>query len=307
MSHAPAAKGSGPGPGYGLALALAGALFLTPDAMLMRMSDMDGFQMSGWRGVFMGSVMLLGWAVTTRDRAGDLASLHSGPGMALVVCQWLNSILFCLGIASAPAAVVLFGVAAVPVFSALLSRVILLEPTPAATWAAIAAVMLGIGIAVLGGHGDAGLSLDPKAVFGAACGLGVGFVLALNFVTLRARPSLPIPLVIGLGAWAAGITGIAITGPAEMMAGQPWAMVATGAVVLPVSFFLLSLASRHTAAANVSLIMLLETVLAPIWVWVGVGEAPTLNMVIGGAIVVGSLTAFLIYTRRGLRRLPPHG
>lgn len=291
---------------YGLILAAAGALILTPDALFMRLSEMHGFQMSAWRGLFMGSVMVLGWAVLSRSRARDLAMLGSGTGLLIVGAQWLNSTLFCLGIAQAPAAVVLFGVAAVPVFSALLSRVFLGEPTRLATWAAIAAVMLGIGIAVLGGKGG-GLALDREALAGAFYGLGVAFVLALNFVILRAHPGLPIMLVIGIGAWCAGITGVLVTGPSQMMLGHPWAMAVTGGVVLPVSFFLLSYASRHTQAANVSLLMLLETVLAPIWVWMGVGERPTLNMALGGAVVVVSLGLYLIHTGRALRPKQPHG
>lgn len=288
----------------GVLLALIGTLVLTPDAMLMRLSGMEGFQMTGWRGLFMGTMMLLAWAVTSRDRAGDLARLCSGPGTMIVLAQVLNSILFCLGIASAPAAVVLMGVAAVPVFSALLSRVVTGETTSALTWAAIAAVMTGIGIAVLGGgHGD--VDLNWRAVTGAVLGLGVAFVLALNFVTLRARPEVPILLAIGIGAWIAGIVGWWVTGVEAMFEGRIWAMAITGGVVLPVSFFMLSLAARHTLAANVSLLMLLETVLGPLWVWIGVGERPTVAMLIGGAIVVSSLAVYLSILRRRAALIVP--
>lgn len=293
-------------PLFGILLATAAALFLTPDAMFMRLSEMDGFQMVAWRGMLMGTVMLLGWAVLSRDRSGDLRQLRTGPGMAIVGCQFFNSMLFSLGIAQAPTAAVLIGVAAVPVFSAVLSRVILSEPTRAATWAAMAAVIAGIAIAVSGGHGD-GVSLNLQAVIGAGFGLSVALVLAANFTVLRASAGLPIMLVIGVGAWLAGLAGLMITGPEAMTEGRLWAIIVTGAVLLPVSFFALSFASRHTQAANVSLLMLLEVVLAPVWVWVGVGERPTVNMAIGGAVVVVSLAAYLIVTGRGLRPKQPHG
>lgn len=293
-------------PAFGLFLAAAASLFLTPDALFMRLSEMDGFQMAGWRGLFMGTVMMLGWAALSRDRRGDLAQLRSRAGLAIVVCQLFNSTLFCLGIALAPAAVVLFGVAAVPVFAAVLSWLLLGEPTRAATWAAIAAVLAGIGIAVSGGEGGP-VPFDLRAVIGAALGLGVALVLALNFVVLRARPQLPIILVIGLGAWLAGLNGWLLTGPAAMVQGQVWAMAVTGMVILPVSFFALSLASRHTHASNVSLLMLLETVLGPFWVWLGIGERPTVNMAVGGAIVVTSLALYLTVTGRGLRPRQTHG
>ena len=62
---------------------------------------------------------------------------------------------------------------------------------------------------------------------------------------------------------------------------------------MPVSFYLLSSASRFTSAANVSILMLLETVLGPFWVWLGVGEALGLLGFIGCAIVVAALIYFL--------------
>ena len=290
------------GPLFGILLALFGTLVLTPDAMLMRLSDMDGFQMTGWRGLLMGGVMLSIWAAVSRDRAADLACLRSGPGALIVGCQVLNSLLFCLGIANAPAAMVLIGVAAVPVCAALVARLVTGERASLATWAAICAVLTGIGVGVLG-EGAGTLAMNWQALTGAALGLGVAMVLALNFVVLRAQPHLPILLVIGLGALIAGALGWAVTGPARMFDGRLAYMALTGALVLPVSFFTLSLASRYAPAATVSLIMLMETVLGPFWVWLGVGERPTPAMLAGGVIVVTSLAVYLRHQTQ--RRAPP--
>ncbi|MEO0772847.1 MAG: DMT family transporter [Pseudomonadota bacterium] len=282
------------GAGFGLLIAALGTLVLTPDAMLMRLSQMDGFQMTGWRGFLMGTVMLGVWAATSRDRAGDLRQISTGMGAAIIICQFFNSLLFCLGIAAAPAAIVLIGIAAVPVFSAMLSWLILREATSALTWTATAAVMVGIFIAVTG----KGAAFDATAVVGVLFGLGVAFVLALNFTVLRAYPRLPILLLIGVGAILAGINGLIVTGPAQMMVGEPWAMITTGIIVLPLSFYLLSLAARYTHAANVSLLMLMETVLGPVWVWLAVGEVPNARMILGGAIVLVSLAVYLSLIRR---------
>ena len=268
-------------PGFGLALATFGALVLTPDTLFMRLSEMGGFQMVAWRGCLMGGVMILGWALLSRDRGAELARMTSAAGLVVVVCQFLGVVLFALAIAVAPVAVVLFGLATVPLCAALLSRAILGEPTPAATWAAMGAVMAGIGIAVLGDT-NAALRLDMGALSGALLGLGVALAMALNLVVLRARPLVPIPLAIGLGGLGAGLLGLAVTGLAAMPQGHPWAIVASGAVITPLSFLALSLAARHTQAANVSLLMLVETVL--------------------GAIVVISLGLYLIVTGRRLRR-----
>ena len=282
-------------PLFGLLLAMFGALTLTPDALFMRLSEMGGYQMVGWRGLLMGTVMLVLWALTSRTRRRDLAVLASGYGALILVCQYLNATLFSLGIAHAPVSIVLFAVATVPVFAALFARLIIKEPTRPATWVTIAVVMAGIALAVFGGEG-ARVGLDRAALLGALAGLGVAMVLATNFVILRAQPQIPILLVIGLGALIAGATGATITGSGAMMQGQVWAIAICGLVILPVSFFSLSLASRYTHASNVSLVLLLETVLGPLWVWLGIGEAPTPLMLLGGAVVVLSLAIYLWFT-----------
>ncbi|GGB02632.1 DMT family transporter [Allosediminivita pacifica] len=286
-------------PLFGLGLAAMGALVLTPDALFMRLSGMAGLQMLGWRGICLGTIFLTIWAATSRRRRGDLTRLASPAGVVLVAAQFSNALFFPVGIAAAPVAVMLLAVATAPVWSALLSRLVLGETTARSTWVTIMAVLAGIGWAV-SGEGELGLNL--AALTGAACGLAVALSLATNFVTLRRAPDIPILLAIGLGALLSGTTGWLVTGPAAMTEGTVWAILVTGLVILPVSFFSLSLASRHTAAANVSLFLLLETVLGPLWVWLGTGEAPTQRMLTGGAVVVASLAAYLAHQRALARR-----
>ena len=66
----------------------------------------------------------------------------------------------------------------------------------------------------------------------------------------------------------------------------------TGLFILPLSFILLSKASRMTPASNVSIIMLLETILGPLWVWAFTNESPKFLTIIGGTIVILALTYF---------------
>lgn len=286
-------------PSFGLLLAACGALVLTPDALFMRLSGMDGMQMLGWRGLCMGTLFLLAWALTSRSRLQDLRVLATGAGLTVICAQWINATLFPTGIAAAPVSVVLIAVATVPVCAALLSRVLYGERTSRATWITIACVLVGIALAV-SGQDDA--ALNPRALLGALCGLGVALTLALSFVTLRHNPQVPILLCVGAGALCAGLTGLTLTGPARMTDGTVWAILVTAVLILPVSFFALSASSRYTAAANVSLLLLLETVLGPLWVWIGIGEAPTLRMLTGGALVVATLALYLVSNDRAARR-----
>lgn len=252
-------------------------------------------QMLGWRGLSMGSLFLLIWLVTSRTRRADLVALGTGAGLVVIFGQILNATLFPNAIALAPVSIVLLTIATVPIWSAILARIVYGERTSRTTLITIVLVLIGIVIAI-SGKGE--LGLNPRAALGALMGLGVAAALAVTFVTLRHAPDLSILLAMGLGALIAGTIGTAATGPGQMTQGTLWPILLASVVILPLSFYTLSLASRHTAAANVSLLLLLETVLGPVWVWVGTGEAPTPRMLLGGAIVLGSLTIYL----NGLRR-----
>lgn len=278
-------------PYFGVALAAFGALILTPDTLFMRWSGMSGIAMLAWRGLLMGAVLLALWPLTRRSPVGALRHLARPAGIGVILCHAANAALFALGIAVAPVPVVLLAVATVPVFAALFGRVLLGETTSAATWVTMAAVLAGIAIAVLA-RGDGDLS-GGNAVAGVAAGLGVAIAIALNFVILRQARHIPIQPAIGLGALIAGAVGLAIAGPGEMTDGRIWAIAITGAVILPLSFLALTNATRHTSATNVSLLLLLETVLGPLWVWLGADEPLTLPMILGGAVVVGSLALYL--------------
>lgn len=286
-------------PLFGLLLALFGAAVLTPDTLFMRLSGMAGFQMVAWRGLLMGSIMLCAWALISRNRRGELVLVASGAGLIVIACQYANTTLFNLAIAAAPVAIVLFAVATVPIFSALFARILFGEPTRTATWITIAAVLTGIGIAVFGKEAGS-LGIDLSSALGALAGLCVAAAMALYFVMLRHHPELPLLLIMGIGVSLAGLTGLAVTGPAAMTDGNVWPIVVTGGVIVPVAFASLSLASRYTHASNVSLLVLLETVFGPLWVWWGIGEAPSTMMLLGGVIVIGSLAIYLYAT--GSRR-----
>lgn len=277
-------------PLFGLALAAFGALILTPDTLFMRWSGMGGFQMLAWRGLLMGTVLIALWLF---GGAPGRAAVLSWAGIAIILCHGVNATLFSLGVASAPVPVVLFGVATVPVFAALFARAVSGEATGRATWVATAAVLTGIAIAVFG-RDTGGAGLNRASALGAAAGLGVAATLAMSFVIIRHAREVPILPAIGAGALLAGLSGAILAGgPAAMMGGNVPAIALTGLVILPASFLALTQASRHTAAANVSLLLLLETVLGPVWVRAFANEPLTLPMILGGGVVVISLAVYL--------------
>ena len=289
-------------PLFGIMLAGFGALVLTPDALFIRLSGMDVWNMLVWRGLQLGLIMYAVILITSWHEKGIIfKKALSWRGIGVSLCQFTSNLAFIVGIAETSVSVILFALATSPIFGAYFSRLILKERTHLSTWLATIFTLFGIFITVM----DAGSSHaapDGSVIFGALCGLTAAGAIGLNFVLLRKHDDLPIPAIIGNGSLLSGILGLLIVGPSTLFEGN-WVMISIcGLIILPVSFYCLTSASRYTAAANIGLLMLLETILGPIWVWIGVGEAPTTQMMIGGMIVVVTLAIYVIYSSMRLSR-----
>ncbi|SFG86141.1 EamA-like transporter family protein [Palleronia marisminoris] len=282
----------------GLALALIGALVIVPDTLFMRWSGLGAAQMVAWRGCLQAAVLLSLWIVLSRDRRRDLTALATPLGVLAALAQATNAALFATGIAVAPVAVVLFAVATVPLVAAVLGAVFLGDRAGRSTITAALVVLAGIGLSVSGSYGGAGSPL-----LGALCGGAVALSLAGSFTLFRARPDLSVFLTVGAGAAISGLTALTLVPSLWQSNGYVPAIWVTGLLILPISFTTMNMATRYTVAANVSLILLLETVLGPIVVWIGVGEPVGPRGLVGGAIVVLTLTVYLWNERRQAIRL----
>jgi drug/metabolite transporter (DMT)-like permease len=75
--------------------------------------------------------------------------------------------------------------------------------------------------------------------------------------------------------------------------GLPWQSYAVlavmGMVQMPVALVLMAVGTRYLPAPEVSLYLLVEAVLAPVWVWLAVGEAPPWATFLGGAVIIATL------------------
>ena len=67
--------------------------------------------------------------------------------------------------------------------------------------------------------------------------------------------------------------------------------VLIGVVVLPIALSLVTRGPRYLQAPEVSLLLLLETVLAPVWAALFLREVPDVRTVVSGAMIVGALVA----------------
>jgi drug/metabolite transporter (DMT)-like permease len=276
----------------GLLITAAGALVLTPDALLLRLAGAEATTAVFWRGVLLTTAMGLGLLVAYRGQFLARLRAIGWIGIAVGFLYGLEATLFVFAISNTSVANTVIIVSTAPLFAASMSWLFLREHIPPRTWAAIAAGLVGIGIVVWDG-----LELGTGLGDAAALGSGLGFAAALVLVR-RARDTDMLP-AMSLG----GVISAALVLPLSPALALPLASAlplwTTGVVVLPLAFAAFTIGPRHISAAEVGLLMLLQTVLGPVWVWLALGEAMTTRGLIGGGIVVVTLA---VHSAVGLRR-----
>jgi drug/metabolite transporter (DMT)-like permease len=215
----------------------------------------------------------------------------TGPGWLAATFLALSTTCFVFSLEHTYVANTLVIIATSPLIAAVLSRVFLKEKVPLITWAAIAIAMTGVVWSLSDGMGRGNLKGELFACGSAVC-------MACHFTTLRWWKSEYGPLSI----WGAGLVAALIALPfANSLSLRPsdigWAAL-LGLVVLPIAFGLMAVGPRYLPAPEVGLLLLGETVLGPIWVWLVLGEHPGGATLGGGTLVIITLAAHAAMRRR---------
>lgn len=272
----------------GLLITVLGVLILTPDVMMVRLIDTDIWTMNFWRGVLQAVAVAIGYAVFFRANILTVFLKSGRGGMAVALFYCVSTLCFIFSLSHTLAANTLIFVSVAPLFGAIMSRIFLKERVLPATWIAIVAAMAGITIVVADGLGSGN-------TLGNVVGLGTALAMASIFTVSRHHKHVSMVPAYAVGCLASAFVSLPLTGVFVLSGDQIWLMGLLGLAILPVSFALITTGPRYIPAPEVSLIMLMETVIGPFWLWLALGEQPSDLTVIGGVIVVGTLFVHSLY------------
>ena len=263
----------------GLLLTLGGVLVFTPDSLLIRLTDVDPFTLAVGRGVPAGLIMLLGYALVTRQ--GLLSSVRAIGRWGVLVCllQGTCSITFLAAFSYTSVANVLVIFACTPLIAALLSWLIFREKVSASTYWAIVGAASGLAIVASGSFGGIRWFGDSLALLNAV-------LLATVFTILRGHREINMIPASGIGLLIGALVSIPFAGFPPLDALQVTWLALAGVIILPLALTLLTLGPRYLPAPEVGMIMLLEAVLGPLWVWLVIQESPGIPTLIGGTVVL---------------------
>lgn len=255
-----------------------------------------GFEVTFWRSAFnaLALLLMLGWmrgpATLWRTiRQGDRAFWVSA------VCWAVMYTAFMMALTLTTVANVLITMALGPLFTALGARLALGHRLPVRTWAAI--VVAGVGIAWMYGS-EVGLG-GGSHLLGVLVALGVPIAAATNWTLMQhlhhgqddsGEPGDMLPAVL-MGAVLSALVTLPLALPLAATPHDLGWLGLLGVVQLAIPCLLAMTVSRVLKAPEIALLALLEVVFGVLWAWLGAGEAPSLPVLGGGALVLAALVA----------------
>jgi drug/metabolite transporter (DMT)-like permease len=281
----------------GLLITATGVLFIVPDSLFVRLIDGDAASITFWRGMTAGAVILAG-VLLTRGFDGFREVAATGPRGALyTVLLGLAAPGFVLAVSWTSVANVVFILASMPVFAAILSRVFLGEAISRRMILTMVGVFGGLALILRGSYETAGAHWSGDLV-----ALGVSATFAAAMTTARRLRAVSMVPAVPVAMIGASLLVWPLAAPLETWQAN-WPLLLAHGAFISVSTSLLTLGPRYIASPEVALLILLESVLAPLLVWVVIGEDPGIWALIGGAVVISVLLVSNIWALRMTRRM----
>lgn len=276
-------------------LLLAGIFLSTSGIFVRHLETDDPWIVLFYRSIAFSATVLIFLCMQRGQSVGSRFRAMRPTDAIVSVSLGLGFIFYLLSLYHTTVANTVFILCAGPFLAALLGWLFLREGVGLVTWLAMAVASVGIAIMVSG-------AIDGDHLVGISLAFAAVLVFALMIVVMRSsateRDLLPATFFGGLLAALVCLLMI------SSFTISPWDLflsVCLGVVQIGAGFILITLGTRYVPAAQVPLLTLSETALAPLWVWLLVNETPARTTLIGGAIV---LSAVLLQGCYGLLRAP---
>ena len=280
----------------GLLITFFGVLFVTPDSLFVRLISSDGLTIAFWRSFSAGILILVALVAFTGLR--NIKSLFLMGKLGWLYCFLIGSTspAFVCAVENTSVANVVFIFAAMPIFASLFSYFILDEPISKRVKKTIFIVTLGL-IVIAYGSTENEISNWKGDLF--ALYVCVSYAAALTLIRkLKSISILPALPVAYLGS---AIILFFFTEPFIGLERNAHLYLIHG-VFIAIGTCFLAIGPRYITSPEASLLILLETILAPLLVWAVLYEYPGIWSIGGGTMVVLTLSISNLYVFNKVKR-----
>tara|TARA_B100001939_G_scaffold187789_1_gene161780 strand:+ start:3821 stop:4714 length:894 start_codon:yes stop_codon:yes gene_type:complete len=263
----------------GSLMAFVAVMFITPDSLLIRLSNIETWGMLFYRGAIPFVVVLLGLIFFYKNNFFKALFKIGYPGIFYVISFSICNITFIISIQNTNVANTLLMIALAPMLSAILGAIFLKEKPDRNTWFAIIITF----IACVYIFYD---SLSLGNFYGDLFGLITSFGLACNANIARYAKSTDLVPSAVIGKLCVAIFAFFFVKDFSLMGNDLYFIPLMCVMCVAIPFVLVTIAPRFITAAEVNLFFLLETILGPLWVWMVIKEQPSIQTIYGGVIII---------------------
>ena len=267
----------------GMLLAFAAVIFITPDSLFIRLASISSWNLIFYRGFIPFSFVFVGLLLIYKTNLLKEIFSNGWYGMAYALILAITNITFVISIENTNVANTLIMIALAPMLSALLSFVFLKEVPDQKTWVAITITTL----AVIYIFYDA---IDTGDIMGNALGLLSALGLAVGAVIIRSAKKISLVPSAMFGKLLVALVALYFADNLTLENNDIIIIPLMCIMCVAIPLVLVTLAPRYITAPEVNLFFLLETILGPIWVWYVIKEQPTIETIIGGIIIIITIT-----------------
>jgi len=256
-------------------------IVLSPDSILVRLADSNSWTLVFWRGIGFGTGVLLYLVAMNGTRVVDEFTKIGFVGLLVAFFFGINSVTFVLALEFTSIANTLIIISSAPIITAIIAWFVLQERVSLLTMAAMLIVFLSIYLVMYENFGSINIKGDLLA-------LSTAIFMSISFILIRKYKAISMVPAMSVGGFVSAILALQFAPSLFVSSGAVWYVVAM-CLLVTVSFTLITIAPRYVPAAEVGMIMPLETVLASLFGWIVINEVPSNNAIAGGAIVIFTL------------------
>lgn len=281
----------------GLILVAMAALAWSSAGLFTRAINADLLTLLFWRGLFSGSAIFILFFMIERGKALAILRGLRWPAFAVAGLSAMGMItgIGALRYTTIADAMVIY--ATVPFVTAGIAYLVIGERPTISTMVASAIALAGVAVMLWG--------TETGGLFGKLLAFLMTLCMASFTVIMRRHREVAMLPAMGASAWICSALCWFFAAPLSVTVNDFALIALFGIVQNAAGLALYTFGSRRIPAAEATLLAALEVPLAPVWVWLIIGEVPAMQTLIGGGVVMAALFGHIALEFRGKTREDP--
>ena len=267
----------------GLLITFFGVILVVPDSLFVRLISVDPLATAFWRSAASGILVFFGSLISGGWKSFKNIFIMGWLGWLYTMLIGSTAPAFVFAVSKTSVANVVFILASMPIFSAIFSYIFLKEHIHFRTLITTAFVILGLACIAFGS-----MRSEIASWRGDIWAIYVSIAYAAALTVVRKLKSFSLIPAIPFGYIGAALAMSPFTDPFYSFS-ENWSLYFGHGLCIALGTCLLAIGPRFISAPEVALLILLESVLAPVLVWLVIGEDPGQWALFGGFIVLMSL------------------